>query len=70
MLAKVKRWGNSLGLIVPAEVAMSKGLRDGDVIEVQFGRRARSPAELEASVHFRNGIRKLIQEMEAGWEDI
>jgi len=69
MLAKVKKWGNSLGLIVPAEVARSRGIRDGDVLEVELLRKVPSPEELAGTVEFRRSLKALLREMEAGWED-
>jgi hypothetical protein len=36
MRAKVKRWGNSLGLIIPADVAAQEELKEGDEVEYQL----------------------------------
>ncbi len=46
MITRVKRWGNSLGLIVPAEVARRQNIRDGDYLEVEIRRRVPTPSEL------------------------
>ncbi|MDG7012320.1 MAG: AbrB/MazE/SpoVT family DNA-binding domain-containing protein, partial [Nitrososphaerota archaeon] len=32
--AKLKRWGNSYGVVVPKEVVEKEGLREGEVVEV------------------------------------
>ena len=32
--AKVKRWGNSMGIIIPKEVIASEKLKEGDEIEL------------------------------------
>ena len=69
MLAKVKKWGNSLGLIVPADVVRSRGIRDGDVVDIEIRRKARSPEELGGTVRFRTDVARLLAEMEEGWED-
>lgn len=36
MRAKVKKWGNSLGLIIPADLAAKQGLKEGDEVEYQL----------------------------------
>lgn len=36
MRAKVKKWGNSLGLIIPANVASKEGIKEGDEVEYQL----------------------------------
>ncbi|MBI4415351.1 MAG: AbrB/MazE/SpoVT family DNA-binding domain-containing protein [Euryarchaeota archaeon] len=69
MIAKVKRWGNSLGLVVPAPVVREHGLRDGDVVEVEIRRRIPHPHELAGTVKFRTPLHVLLREMEEGWED-
>jgi len=69
VLAKVKRWGNSLGLIVPAGVVKSQGIRDGDVIEVEIRRRSPSLEELGGTVEFKTDLGTLLREVEEGWED-
>ncbi len=69
MLTKVKRWGNSLGLIVPADIVRSQGLRDGDTIQIDFRGRIRTFEELGGSIHLRTNLRTLLREMEEGWDD-
>lgn len=32
----MKKWGNSLGLIIPSDVANNAGLREGDEVEFQL----------------------------------
>lgn len=33
MRGRVKKWGNSLGLRIPAEAASKEGLKDGDEVD-------------------------------------
>ena len=35
MRVQVSRWGNSLGLRVPKDIALRVGLRDGDCVEIE-----------------------------------
>ncbi len=69
MLAKVKKWGNSLGLIVPAEAIRSQGIREGDILEVELRRKAPSLEDLGGTVVFHTKLSVLLGEMEEGWED-
>ena len=70
MITRVKRWGNSLGLIVPAEVARSQNIRDGDYLEVEIRRRVPTPSELSGTWTFRRNLPELIREMKEGWDDL
>jgi antitoxin component of MazEF toxin-antitoxin module len=33
MRTRVKKWGNSLGLIIPSDVANNAGIKEGDEVE-------------------------------------
>ena len=70
MLAKAKKWGNSIGLIVPADVVRMEGIRPGDVVDVQIRKRIPSLEELSGTVKLRHTLRDLLREMEEGWDDI
>jgi len=70
VLATVKKWGNSLGLVVPAEVAKAHGLKPGDMLEVEFRRRVRSPEELSGTMKFRKDLWSVLREIEEGWDDL
>ena len=70
MITRVKRWGNSLGLIVPAEVARSQNIRDGDYLEVEIRRRVPTPSERSGTWKFRRNLSELIREMKEGWDDL
>ncbi len=70
VLATVKKWGNSLGLVVPADVAKAHGLKPGDTLEVEFRRRVRSMEELSGTMRFRRDLLTVLREMEAGWDDL
>jgi len=67
--AMVRKWGNSLDLIIPTDLVRSRGLRDGDIVDIEIRRRARSPEELCGTYKFRTGLARLLVEMEEGWED-
>ena len=65
----MKKWGNSLGLIVPVEVARDQALKEGDMVEFEIRRRIPSPEELCGTVKFHTDLRTLLREIEEGWED-
>ncbi len=52
MFARVKRRGNSFVLTVPADVFRGRGVRDGDVVEVELRRKVPPPEELGGTVKF------------------
>jgi len=70
MIARAKKWGNSLGLIVPAEVVHAEDIRDGDFLEVEIRRKLRRPDELSGTWKFRRNLPDLIREMKEGWDDL
>lgn len=70
MIAQAKKWGNSLGLIVPAELVRSQNIRNGDYLEIEIRRKIPRPDELSGTWKFRRNLRELIREMEAGWNDL
>jgi antitoxin MazE len=44
MQVRVSRWGNSLGLRIPRDIASRAGLREGDRVEAEAERIIVSPA--------------------------
>lgn len=42
--SKVKKWGNSLGIIIPAETAKIMSLSEGDVVDVGIIKKERTSA--------------------------
>jgi len=70
VITRAKKWGNSLGLILPAEVARDRNIRDGDYLEVEIRRRIPRPDELSGTWKFRRNLRDLIREMKEGWDDL
>lgn len=39
-MIKLRRWGNSLAAIIPAEFARERGLREGDEVFIEFDKKA------------------------------
>jgi len=70
VITRAKKWGNSLGLIVPAEVVHAHNLRDGDYLEIEIRRKVPRPEELSGTWKFRRNLWDLIREMKEGWDDL
>lgn len=70
MLAKAKKWGNSIGLVIPAEVVKKERIRSGDTIELVVRRRVPRLEELGGTLKLRHNLEDLLREMEEGWDDL
>ena len=70
MLAKARRWGNSIGLVIPAEVVKKERIRPGDAVELVVRKRIPALEELAGTVRLRHNLQDLLREMEEGWDDL
>ena len=70
MLTKAKKWGNSIGLVIPAEVVKTEKIRPGDAIELVIRKRVPRLEEMGGTVKLRHKLRDLLREMEEGWDDL
>ena len=61
----MRKWGNSLGVVIPSEEASKEGLRENDEVEV-FIRKALDIRELFGKYKFRD-LQKLKEELREGW---
>ncbi|MDG7012968.1 MAG: AbrB/MazE/SpoVT family DNA-binding domain-containing protein [Nitrososphaerota archaeon] len=66
MNAKLKRWGNSYGVVVPKEVVEKEGLREGEVVEV-IVRKAIDVKRLYGKYPFKD-LQAQKEKMREGWE--
>lgn len=64
--AKLKRWGNSYGIVVPKEIAEKEGLKEGEEVEISV-RRASDIKHLFGKYHFKD-LQPQKEEMRKGWE--
>ncbi|MDG7026748.1 MAG: AbrB/MazE/SpoVT family DNA-binding domain-containing protein, partial [Nitrososphaerota archaeon] len=63
--AKLKRWGNSYGVVVPKEVVEKEGLREGEVVEV-IVRKAIDVKRLYGKYPFKD-LQAQKEKMREGW---
>ena len=70
MLAKAKKWGNSIGLVIPAEIVKRERIRPGDAVELVVRRRLPRLEELGGTLKLHHKLEDLLREMEEGWGDL
>lgn len=65
--SKLKRWGNSYGVIVPKRIVEEEGLKEGEEVEISLNKivdikslRGRFPVE---------NLQEAKEEMRKGWRD-
>ena len=63
--AKLKRWGNSYGVVVPKEVVEKEGLKEGEVVEISV-RKASDIRRLFGKYPFKD-LQFEKEEMRKGW---
>ena len=66
--AKVRRIGNSLGVVIPTTETKLHDIKEGDLVEIKIGRTIRLD-RLFGSVVFSKPTQELKDEMRSGWGD-
>lgn len=64
--AKLKRWGNSYGVVVPKEMVEKEGLKEGEEVEISV-RKASDIKHLFGKYLFKD-LQFQKEEMRKGWE--
>ena len=64
--SKLKRWGNSFGVVVPKEVVEKEGLKEGEVVEISV-RKATEPTHLFGRYKFKD-LQAQKDTMKRGWD--
>lgn len=62
----VRRWGNSLGVVIPREEASKEGIRENDEVEVVI-RKAVDIRQLFGKYKFKD-LQSLKDELREGWQ--
>ncbi len=64
----VKRWGNSLGVIIPREEAAKNALKENDIVEIDV-RKTVDIRELFGKYKFKKKtLQQIKDEMRRGWQ--
>lgn len=64
--SRLKRWGNSYGVVVPKEIVEKEGLKEGELVEVSV-RRAADVRRLFGKYPFKD-LQAQKEAMREGWE--
>jgi len=64
--SKLKRWGNSYGVVVPKDVVEKEGLKEGEVVEISV-RKATDVGRLFGKYPFKD-LQAQKDRMREGWE--
>jgi len=64
--AKLKRWGNSYGVVVPKEVVEREGLKEGELVEISV-RKAADVSRLFGRYPFKD-LQAEKEAMRKGWD--
>ncbi len=62
----VRKWGNSLGVVIPSEEAAREGLKENDEVEITV-RKAVDVKELFGRYKFKD-LQRLKDELRQGWQ--
>jgi antitoxin component of MazEF toxin-antitoxin module len=62
----MRRWGNSLGVVIPKEEASKEGLKENDEVEIVI-RKAVDIRQLFGKYKFRD-LQSLKDELREGWQ--
>jgi antitoxin component of MazEF toxin-antitoxin module len=64
--SRLKRWGNSYGIVVPKEIVEKEGLKEGELIEISV-RKASDVERLFGRYPFKN-LQSQKEAMRKGWD--
>lgn len=64
--SKLKRWGNSFGVVVPKDIVEKEGLKEGEEVEISV-RKASDIKGLFGKYPFKN-IQQEKERMRSGWD--
>jgi len=70
VLAKAKKWGNSIGFVIPAEIVKRERIRPGDAVDLVVRRRVPKLEELGGTLKLHHKLEDLLRLMEEGWDDL
>ena len=67
-ILKIKKWGNSLGVILPPDVIRRKNLKNGSTIEIFIPETNKKDlSELFGTMKFKKSTQQIKDEMRKGW---
>ncbi len=67
--AKIKKWGNSLGIILPNDIIKSKAIVENEIIEIEIKKKNDSLKKLFGTLSRKISTQKIKDEIRGGWEE-
>ena len=71
-LVKTKKWGNSLGVILPADVVKAEHLKPGEEVVLRIERKHNVLKEMFGALKFKRQIKDILkevdEEMKSKWD--
>ena len=64
--AEIRKWGHSLGLIIPAKVVKKLNLKEHEKVEVRL-KKTGDIMELFGAMKFKEPTKKIKEGLKAGW---
>ncbi|MSR86270.1 AbrB/MazE/SpoVT family DNA-binding domain-containing protein [Candidatus Woesearchaeota archaeon] len=68
VMVKTKKWGNSLGIVLPADVVKTEHLKPGEEVVVKIERKHNVLKEMFGAVTFKEPPEKIIKNMRKEWD--
>lgn len=65
--AKVRKWGSSLGIVLPKKIVEEKKLKENDEVTIEVIKEA-DLSEVYGSLNFKKTTQELKNEARKGWE--
>jgi antitoxin component of MazEF toxin-antitoxin module len=66
-VVKVRRWGNSLGVVLPKELVESERIRENENVSIEV-KKETSIKDLFGSVRFRKTAQEIKDDARKGWK--
>lgn len=70
LTTKIRKWGNSYGIIIPHEVLRDKGMKEGEEIDAILVKKGNVLRETFGSHKFSKPVKKLMKEVDKELYDL
>lgn len=67
--AEVRKWGHSLGVVLPKPITRKLNLREHETVELKIKKRERGVMDFFGTLKFSEPTKKLIKEIKEGWKE-
>jgi len=62
--AKVRRWGRSLGVVIPKEKILEEGIKENETINLLIGKKTNVLKETFGTLKFKKSTQKMMEEID------